>query len=358
MGISFLVVALSLLSVSIYTVYSLLSVLFTASSLGRTLILILLIVISLGFIGVLILSQTVNSQIVNWLYIVFSLALGFLFYLTIFSILFQIVKLFNINQLVFVRIGFLLALILFIIGLYDAAFSKVKELSINMTGLSSEWQGKKIVQISDVHLGSIYGLNFLDRQITKINTLQPDLIVITGDLFDGTEHNLNSFGPTLAKLQAVLGVIFIPGNHDTNLGLDKIKPVLDQANILMLRDEAITINGLEIIGLDIHNLTQPDSNLVVQNLNYYHGQARLLLKHVPKDIAWAKAMNIDLQLSGHSHNGQMFPLSVLTYLFYGKYQYGFYTDGSYNIYTSSGLGSWGPPLRTFNQAEIINITLN
>jgi hypothetical protein len=227
-----------------------------------------------------------------------------------------------------------------------------------MAGLSSYWQGKTVVQISDIHLGGVYGLGFLNQQIATINSLKPDLIVITGDLFDGTENRLNTFGPELVKLKATKGVIFVPGNHDTYLGLDKIESVLRAANIRMLKDEALTINGLEIIGLDLHKLTSEDTNLTVTNLHNYSGQARLLLKHIPKDIAWAKHMNVDLQLSGHSHNGQMFPLQILTYLIYDKYQYGLHTEGAYNIYTSSGLGSWGPPVRTFNPAEIINITLN
>lgn len=358
MGISFFVTALVFLSVTIYTIYLFLSVFFPTNKLAKGLILFSLILSCVGFIASMILVRLSDNLTIHFFYVLFSLILGFLFYLTIFAILFQIAKLFKINKLLFVKIGTFLAVILFTIGLYQAAFPRVKDISVNMKGLSSYWQGKKIVQISDIHLGGVYGLGFLDKQIATINSLKPDLIVITGDLFDGTENRLNTFGPELAKLKATEGVIFVPGNHDTYLGLEKIEPVLSLANIRMLKDEAITINGLEIIGLDLHELTKEDINLTVANLQPYTGQARLLLKHVPKDIAWAKFMNIDLQLSGHSHNGQMFPVQMLTYLFYGKYQYGFHAEGNYNIYTSSGLGSWGPPVRTFNPAEIINITLN
>ena len=356
MGIAFFTTALVLLSTSIYTVYLLLSAFLSATKFGNWIILASLILVCLGFIVAMILSRFSGSQLVIIFYIIFSLALGLLFYLTIFAILFQIIKLLgiNIDSLLLARIGVALSLILFIIGLLDAGFPRVKNISVHL----ANWQGKRIVQLSDVHLGSIYGISFLDKQITKVNALNPDLIVITGDLFDGTENRLDTFGPELAKLKAKNGVIFVPGNHDTYLGLDKIAPVLHQANILMLRDQAITIDGLEVIGLDLHLLTKDDNNPAVKDLRAYTGQARLLLKHVPMDVAWAKNLHIGLQLSGHSHNGQMFPLQMLTYLFYGKYQYGLHTDGAYNIYTSSGLGSWGPPVRTFNQAEIVNITIN
>jgi len=356
MGIAFFTTALILLSISIYSVYRFLSVFFSASQFGNLIILVSLVLVCGGFILTMILSRFYSSQLVRVFYIIFSLALGLLFYLTIFAVLFEIIKLLGIttNYLLLTRIGVALSLILFTIGLFDAGFPRVKNISVHLTN----WQGKKIVQLSDVHLGSIYGIGFLDKQIIKVNALNPDLIVITGDLFDGTESHLDTFGPELAKLKAKNGVIFVPGNHDTSLGLDKIEPVLRQANILMLRDQAITIDGLEIIGLDLHLLAKDDNNPAVKDLQPYTGQARLLLKHVPMDVAWAKNLHVGLQLSGHSHNGQMFPLQMLTYLFYGKYQYGLHTDGTYNIYTSSGLGSWGPPVRTFNQAEIVNITIS
>jgi uncharacterized protein len=357
MGLAFFITAFSLLSVTIYTVYLFLSVL-CSKKLTKALIFFVLILFTFGFIITLALSHSAANPIIHWLYVIFSLGIGLLFYLTIFAILFQISKLFKVNKLLFVRISTSLAIILFTIGLYQAAFPVVKNISVNMNGLPSYWHGKKIIQLSDVHLGGVYSLGFFSKQVATVNALKPDLIVITGDLFDGTENELETFGPELAKLKATNGVIFIPGNHDSYLGLEKIEPILATAHITILRDAAVTISGLEIIGLDIHQLTQEDTNLSITNLSSYAGQARLLLKHVPKDISWAKYLNIDLQLSGHSHNGQMFPLSGLTYLIYGKYQYGLHTDGNYNIYTSSGLGSWGPPVRTFNPAEIVNITLN
>ncbi len=356
----FLATALVLLSTSIYMVYLLLSAFFSATSLSKWFILGGLIVICVSFMFFLFFVRTSTNPIIHWLYIILSLLIGLLFYLTIFAFLFQIAKVVKLDvaPLLLSRIGIAASILLFIIGLFNAAFPVVRNLSVHMAGLSQSWQGKKIVQISDLHLGAIYDTGFLNRQITTINALNPDLIVITGDLFDDTENHITDFGPELAKLKAKEGVIFIPGNHDVALGMEKVEPALREAGITILKDQAVTINGLEVIGLDLHHLIENDNNPNVANLAPYTGQARLLLKHVPMDITWAKNLNIDLQLSGHSHNGQMFPLSILTYLFYGKYQYGFYTDGNYNIYTSSGLGSWGPPVRTFNPAEIVSITLN
>lgn len=360
MGISFFITAPILLGISVYTVYNLLAVFFSASAAIRWLILFILIAISVGFVFSLSLFRTSDSYLVYLVYLILSLALGLLFYLTISGIIFKIIELFNfkIDLLLLSRIGVLVAVVLFIIGLFSAVFPKVKNISVSMAGLNDYWRGKTVVQISDVHLGGEHSLKFFSRQVDKINSLNPNLIVITGDLFDGNDSNLESFIPQLSRLKATDGVVFIPGNHDTYLGLEKIIPILTKSNITVLQDEAVTISGLEVIGLSLHKLTTDDNPTIINNLSAYNGQARILLKHVPLDITWAKNQHVGLQLSGHTHHGQMFPLNILTYLFYGKYEYGLHTDGDYNIYTSSGVGSWGPPVRTFNRAEIINITLN
>lgn len=357
---AFAVVSLFLLSITVYLVYLMFTEAFLVGKVGRRLILLSLIIASAGFLITMMVYRVTDGPFIRWSYIIFSLGLGLLFYLTISAILFTIAKLIKIktSKALLARIGIALAVALFIIGLFAAAYPRVKNISVQMAGLPADWQGKKIVQLSDLHLGGIYGPKFLKQQVAKVNSLNPDLIVITGDLFDGTKNDLAPFEPELAKLKAKNGVIFVPGNHDNYLGIDKVESLLQGTNILVLRDQAITINGLEIIGADVHEMTNNNDDLSINNLDSYHGQARLLLKHVPANIWWAKKMNVDLQLSGHSHNGQMFPLSMLTYLFYGKYQYGLHTEGNFNIYTSSGLGSWGSPVRTFNQAEIVAITIN
>jgi len=357
--IAFLIAALALLGTAVYFVHLLLLGFFLAEKTNGLIILLALIGSCLGFIISLFLVRAHDSLVVRLFYILFSLAMGLLFYLTIFAIFYQSSKIikFSLSNNILARIGVALAVILFVVGLFEAGISKVKDISVNMAGLPTNWQGKKIVQISDIHLGGIYGLGFLRRQVAKVNALNPDLIVITGDLFDGSEGNLTGVSPELAKLKASNGVIFITGNHDTYLGLDKVEPILKNAGIIVLRDEAINLNGLEVIGLDFAKFSGDTNARNIKNLDPNFKGARVLLNHVPTDIAFAKSLNVDLQLSGHSHRGQMFPLSLMTQLIYGKYQYGLHTEGAYNIYTSSGLGSWGPPVRTFNQAEIVNITL-
>jgi hypothetical protein len=227
---------------------------------------------------------------------------------------------------------------------------------VKIDNLPEAWKGKKLIQISDLHLGSIHGVGYIQKIAKKINKLGPDYLIITGDLFDGHPGQLVKIGPELQKLSAKDKVIFIAGNHDKYLGLDKISPYLEQANILSLIDEAVTINDLEIIGYDYLD-SQWRSDRQVEGLRTYENQPRLLLNHTPTQIDEAKELNVSLQLSGHSHRGQMWPVSLMTELIYGKYHYGLHNEGAYNINTTSGLGSWGPPLRTFNRPEIVQIIL-
>jgi predicted MPP superfamily phosphohydrolase len=274
------------------------------------------------------------------------------------GILFQFVRIFKlpVSKINLARILVSLAFALFIIGVISTFFFKVTSVELHIDNLPEAWKNKKIVLISDLHLGSIHGLSFLEKVASQVNALNPDYLIITGDLFDGADGGVPEIGPRLNLLQAKSKVIFIPGNHDKYLGLDKINNYLSKTNVLTLRDEAVNIEGLEIIGYDYLNKEWEDTRQI-KNLSDYHGQARLLLNHIPTEIEKAKDLHVSLQLSGHSHRGQMWPVSILTRLIYGSYHYGLTTEGSYNIYTTSGVGSWGPPLRTFNRPEIVQIIL-
>lgn len=358
MPILFLAVATILLSLAVYFSYFLLKDFLRAGLIGKVLILLFLIITSFGFILTLSWSRAADNQLVHMSYIIFAFALGFLFYLTIFGILYRIVHIFKFKYTLFTKpsIFILATLLFFAAGIYGAYFTKVKEVSISLPNLPLNWQGKKIVQLSDLHLGNIYGPNFLKRLTSQVNNLNPDLIVITGDLFDGTDNRFAEFTPLFSDFQAKYGVVFVMGNHDTYLDADLIEKTLEFSGATVLRDEALFLDGLEIIGLDFNNSDEP---VLIDGLDYINKNGpRILLKHLPVKPSFSNDLQIDLQLSGHSHRGQMFPLSLLTRLIYGKYHYGLQVGVDYQMQTSSGVGSWGPPLRTFNQSEIVLIELN
>lgn len=249
-----------------------------------------------------------------------------------------------------------------IYGIWNAFNPIVKRLDVSINNLPKKWIGKKIVQISDVHLGHVFREKWMHLVVEKINKINPEIVLITGDLFDWTDGKLDSFVSPLNYIKAPDGIYFITGNHETYLGLNKAADVIKKTKIIWLRDAVKTINGLQFIGIDypLHGKDRQITKIIPKIAGYNKSKPSILLIHEPIQIKKAKALGINLQLSGHTHKGQLFPFGIITRIFFGKYDYGFHRDGDYAEYTSSGLGlgGWGPPMRTEKSSEIVEITLH
>lgn len=266
-------------------------------------------------------------------------------------------------------------------GVRNAFHPGIKKLEIEFKNLPENWKDKTIVHLSDVHLGHFYGRKYLKDLVQRVNSLKPELIFITGDLFDGMAKNISHVAADLNRFQASKGVYFITGNHETYIGVSRALNVLNQTHIKILKNEVIDIDGLQVIGIsypgikginDIHRLDIIKQNSAANN-------PRILLFHTPTNISpregggldrhfstyWvpdttystAQNLGIDLQLSGHTHAGQIFPFGYLTKLIYKDFDYGLRHLGNFSIYTTSGVGTWGPPMRTGNSPEIVVIKL-
>jgi predicted MPP superfamily phosphohydrolase len=287
----------------------------------------------------------------------------------------------NPNTRLIAAVAFGLALLYTTYGVWNALHPHIKNITVSLKGLPPQWQNKTIVQLSDIHLGHVHGQKFLDSIITKVNAANPEIIFITGDLFDGMDTSFLELAKPLNEIRAPHGVFFVTGNHETYVGLKRALHVLNQTDIHVLNNEAIDIDGLEIIGIGypgirqrsdirgLNKLKQPSSNPA----------PRILLFHTPTSIRikdddefeqhfstyWIpdtsfefhRELGINLQLSGHSHAGQIFPFGLLTKLIYKGYDFGLHREGDFNIYTTSGVGTWGPPMRTGNSSEIVLIRL-
>lgn len=262
------------------------------------------------------------------------------------------------RQLAVVAIIFSIAFSIY--GIWNAFNPKVNRIQVDINNLPEVWKGKRIVQISDVHLGHIYSAKYLDKVIGEIRKLNPDAIVITGDLFDGTDGKLDSFIEPLKKIEAPRGVYYATGNHETYLGTNKALEIISKTNIVTLRDEMKIVDGVQIIGVEYPDRMQNKdlSKTIAEIKDFDKTKPSILLWHIPTQIEQAKNVGISLMLSGHTHRGQIFPFQFVTSLIYRGYDYGLKKEGDFNIYTSSGLGGWGPPMRTENRSEIVEITLN
>ena len=142
-----------------------------------------------------------------------------------------------------------IAFIYSVYGVWNAFYPRVKEVSVRIKNLPPGWEGKTIVQLSDVHLGHIYKADFLRKVVRTVNGLKPDMVVITGDLFDGMDGSLPSLVTPLNDLIAPDGVYFITGNHETYLGVGKAFSILEKTKVKILNDEVRDIRGLQLIGI-------------------------------------------------------------------------------------------------------------
>jgi uncharacterized protein len=231
------------------------------------------------------------------------------------------------------------------------------------------FNGTKIIQFSDTHLGFQYGVEQLDKLISKINSMEPDIIFFTGDLLDDPRHygNPTTIIDMLSKLEAPLGKFAVYGNHDHGgYGSDLYKKIIEDSGFRLLINSSELISLLDgsniaIAGIDDAMLGKPDISASVEKIpqNTY----TILLSHAPDKADEAAKYSIDLQLSGHSHGGQIqipFYGPWVTPPFAEKYVEGFYKIGSkekFTLYVNRGLGTTRLPFRFLSQPELAHFTL-
>jgi predicted MPP superfamily phosphohydrolase len=353
----------------------------------RKVILWVLFFLALSFFPSAFLLRLHVNVVTNLYYLISCIWLGMFLYLLMALtggwLLFGLGKL--VGFIPNMRIVFLCLLIaaagVSLYGLVRARHPVFHRVEVAIDGLPDHWRNRVIVQLSDVHLGSINKTGFLERLVGKVNSLNPDLILITGDLFDGMGGDLASFIEPLKKMKARMGIFFITGNHEGYLGLKRPLSVIRETNIRILNNEVAEIDGLQIVGVSFpeHHQKSTARDLVTASGSYVAHKPSILLYHTPTSIEehhadrgsqqantyWfpntsmtlAKEVGIDLQLSGHTHKGQLFPFVWLTRAIYKGYDYGLHKDGSFHLYVSSGVGTWGPPMRIGAPPEIVVIQL-
>jgi hypothetical protein len=244
-------------------------------------------------------------------------------------------------------------------GVWNAYHPRAHNLTVRIKNLPPAWRGRRVAQLSDAHLGCILRDGFASRLVTMVNAANPDLVVITGDLFDGSDGNLARLVAPLNALRAPLGVYFVTGNHETYTGVARAYAALRTTPVRILANQMVVIDGLQLIGISYPELGHSlDLTQAIAKLpGFSPALPSLLLYHSPTHIVEAKAAGVGLQLSGHAHQGQIFPIQFISRLVYGRYYYGLHVEGDYTLYASSGAGTWGPTMRTGNHPEIAVIRL-
>ncbi|MBM7690313.1 hypothetical protein BCR24_03310 [Enterococcus ureilyticus] len=270
------------------------------------------------------------------------------------------------NELLIWIIALAVTVVLFWYGSWQA--QQIKTVNYQVT-IDKPTDGKsqkiKAVLISDVHLGYVNDVKKLEKIVTKINQLQPDIIFISGDLFDGNYQALQdakSMEKQLSRLSSVYGTYMCWGNHDAGASFEKMKELVQSAKITLLEDE-MTVVGEELLVVgrkDSRPIGSQDGtreSLQDQFEKVGNQLPKIILDHQPSNLEEYEQSN-ELILSGHTHQGQIFPFSLVTKAYF-IVDYGYYrkNENSPQVIVSSGVGTWGPPMRIGTQSEIVQIDI-
>jgi predicted MPP superfamily phosphohydrolase len=240
----------------------------------------------------------------------------------------------------------------------------VVEVDVPIVGLPSALDGYRIAQISDLHVGPTIGADFARTVVNTVNALQPDMIALTGDLVDGSVEHLSDGVAPLGELTARDGVFFVTGNHEYYSGVRAwCKKMAELGAKVLLNSHVVVTRGnakLLVAGVTDHSAgrmipshkSDPGAALAGSPVC----DVKLLLAHQPKSSTAAKPHSFDLQLSGHTHGGQMFPWNLLVGLVH-PFSRGLYRFGAGWVYVNRGTGYWGPPMRVGVPSEITLLTL-
>ena len=229
---------------------------------------------------------------------------------------------------------FVAALLTGIYGLVNARVIRIRRITVALPGLPESWRGRKAVMLSDLHLGNVNGAGFARRMVAMAAELKPDIVFIPGDVFDGTSADLDRL-------------------------IAPFKELAPRAGMRNLHNERLTVDGLHIAGVPFGDSTSPIRlKAVLDGMRLNPAEANILLNHMPSRLPIVERAGVSLQLSGHTHGGQLAPFNWMTRRIFGRFTYGLQRFGELQVYTSTGAGTWGPPMRVGTEPEIVLLTFN
>lgn len=248
--------------------------------------------------------------------------------------------------------------LLFLIGGHINYWCK-RRVELNLTTAKQLERPLKIVAFSDMHLGYMIREGELARWVKKINAEQPDLILIAGDLIDNNLYPLENgiLSKELKQLKAPLGVCAVLGNHEYISGVERSVKFLEESHIRVLRDSALLVdNRFYVVGRDDRsNRNRKQLSTLLQGVD--SSKPVIVLDHQPYELQEVATLPVDLQISGHTHRGQLWPVNWITDAMY-EVSHGYLKKGDTHFYVSSGLGIWGGKFRIGSQSEYVVIHLS
>jgi len=299
-----------------------------------------------------------------------SVWMGFIFYVFLFALIFQILLIIPtlldfsfipILRKVSIWMAIASGLAMTIAALYEARLMmKTTVLELPVKNLPPEREGFRIVQLSDTHVGVLVSEPVMKRTIDAVNSLDADLVVITGDLVDEDAAHLNGISKLLNTIKSRNGVYAVTGNHEFYSGVEEAIAWANKGNVTYIRNGKRTIAGfLDIYGVDDPTAAQfGEPRVLPEEFIGLEARTRpsILLYHQPRGMEKAAEKGIDIILSGHTHNGQIWPVSLISRMIY-PHENGLYKIGETALYVSRGIGTWGPPMRLGSPPEVVLVKL-
>lgn len=267
-----------------------------------------------------------------------------------------------IKQIVFV-FSVVLVSALVIFGNYNARHAQIVHLNLNIHKPAQKYTKLRIAMASDIHLGTVVNANYLNWMTKKMNQFSPDIVLLPGDILDEELAPILKYdiGKPLKNLNAPLGVWAIPGNHEHIGDFKLASAYLKSLNINLLVDSSALIEqSFYLVGREDKDASRFSANkrmpldTLMKNLDL--SKPVILMDHQPFYLSESQRVGVDLQLSGHTHNGQFWPFNYITNRMY-EMSWGYLQKGMTHFYVSSGYGTWGPPIRIGNRPEIVIIDL-
>jgi uncharacterized protein len=249
------------------------------------------------------------------------------------------------------------ALLVSAYGFANARYIRERRLTVALPNLPAAWRGRTALVISDLHLGHINRAGFA-RKITRIaERLNPAILFIAGDVYDGMMVNPERLAAPFAKLKPPLGTYFCEGNHEELGDAISYEMALGHSGIRVLNNECFEVDGLQVAGVSYRDTTYPlRMRAILDKMPVDKSRPAILLNHVPNRLPLVEQAGFSLQISGHTHGGQIVPFTWFTRMAFGRFTHGLHRFGTLQVLTSTGVGTWGPPMRVGTAPEVVLIT--
>jgi predicted MPP superfamily phosphohydrolase len=319
------------------------------------------VVLTPTFLTASFLTYWFKGKVIDWYYIASAYWFGLINFLFIGAAIFYFTLNIAYSHTIYIApalVGTIAFGVVFLIHLYGtwlSGWAEITRISVPLPGLPAPWKNKKMVFVSDVHLGNIRQQGFAKKVVRRIMAEKSDLVVIGGDLYDGVACDVPGLIQPLRDLKAPLGVYYVTGNHEyIYRNVAELIAAIKALGIRILDNEVVEIAGLTFLGVDNHTtMKRDDFQRVLDATRGARKNPTVLIMHEPNHLDATRDAGIAAAFYGHTHRGQIFPLTYITRKMYKGFDYGLKQLGKLQIYTSSGVGTWGPPLRLGTKSEIV-----